>query len=442
MENGLKIPYKISLDFYIRKIITVNAKQLDTNSRVINITCTENGKKFFVDSSTTSAFVRYRKSDGFAVLNQVVILSDGTVNLELSQQMLAVEGRQLVDIMLINGTKLSVETVENILSSEPTIGVSVLSTMSFYINTEGVSIEGGEIESSYEYNALIDGLGKMVAVDQHVTQLEETISTNETQRQANEQIRQKSETDRINADIQRENNTKQAIANCETATDNANEATKSADIATANAETATNNANNATSLANQATERANIAAEECEKVIDGSNIVFKTDKGIANGVVPLDENALIPNQYINTQFESQLRELINTGESFDLILGKIYAYMQTINSMSQQRSDSNQDIPILLASSPSPTDGDSYESYYSGVTINPSTRTINSNNGVFNENVEVGNNISSHSGSFSENLDVGDTINSNNGTFNKMVKIGNCVLEYENDIGNVMSFEQ
>ena len=39
-------PYKISLDFYIRKIITVNAKQLDSDSRVINITCTENGKKF------------------------------------------------------------------------------------------------------------------------------------------------------------------------------------------------------------------------------------------------------------------------------------------------------------------------------------------------------------------------------------------------------------
>ena len=55
-------PYKISLDFYIRKIITVNAKQLDSDSRVINITCTENGKKFFVDSSTTSAFVRYKKS--------------------------------------------------------------------------------------------------------------------------------------------------------------------------------------------------------------------------------------------------------------------------------------------------------------------------------------------------------------------------------------------
>ena len=58
-------PYKISLDFYIRKIITVNAKQLDSDSRIINITCTENGKKFFVDSSTTSAFVRYKKSDGY-----------------------------------------------------------------------------------------------------------------------------------------------------------------------------------------------------------------------------------------------------------------------------------------------------------------------------------------------------------------------------------------
>ena len=301
--------------FYIRKIITVNAKQLDSDSRIINITCTENGKKFFVNSSTTSAFVRYKKSDGFAVLNQVDILSDGTVNLELSQQMLAVEGRQLVDIMLINKNELEVYTssisvedddngnvtiieqqtsnvtnlnVEEILESISQNGISVLSTMSFYINTEGVAIDGAEIESSYEYNALIDGLGKMVAVDKHMSQLEETINTNETQRQINEQARQSAETARVNAETQRQDDTQQAITNCNTATSKANTATTNANNATKNAQAATENTNTAINSANEATERANNAASLCEGIIDGSGVILKTD--IVHNLETEDEN--------------------------------------------------------------------------------------------------------------------------------------------------------
>ena len=322
MENGLKIPYKISLDFYIRKIITVNAKQLDSDSRVINITCTENGKKFFVDSSTTSAFVRYKKSDGHSVLNQVDILSDGTVNLELSQQMLAVEGRQLVDIMLINKSELEVYTssisvedddngnvtviekqtanvsdlsVEEILEAITENGISVLSTMSFYINTEGVAIDGAEIESSYEYNALIEGLGKMVAVDNRMSTLEQTINKNEVQRQQNETARQDAESKRVVAETKRENDTQQAIKDCETATSNANKATtnannatKNAQTATENANTATNNANQATQNANDASENANNAAQEVRNVLNNGGIVLKSD--IVHNLETEDEN--------------------------------------------------------------------------------------------------------------------------------------------------------
>lgn len=266
-------PYKISLDFYIRKIITVNAKQLDSDSRVINITCTENGKKFFVDSSTTSAFVRYKKSDGHSVLNQVDILEDGTVNLELSQQMLVVEGRQLVDIMLINKSELEVfienisvtddgegnvfildyqtenttnMNVEEILTAISENGIEVLSTMSFYINTEGVAIDGSKIESSYEYNALVEGLGKMVAVDQRMTTLENTVSENEEERKKNETSRQTNETSRQNAESQR----KQTF-----------------DSLVKNANTATIKANNAANSANDASNRANQASDEVDELI-------------------------------------------------------------------------------------------------------------------------------------------------------------------------------
>ena len=264
MDSELKTPYKISLDFYIRKIITVNAKQLDSDSRVINITCTENGKKFFVDSSTTSAFVRYKKSDGHSVLNQVDILSDGTVNLELSQQMLAVEGRQLVDIMLINKSEIKVfienlsladdgegnvtivdyETeiktndmnIEEIMKAISENGIKVLSTMSFYINTEGITIDSLKIESSYEYNALIEGLGKMVAVEQRLVHVEE--------------------------------NAENAIQECNTATESANTATSNANTATTNANNATTQAKEATNNADKATQEAQIATEACQEIIE------------------------------------------------------------------------------------------------------------------------------------------------------------------------------
>lgn len=276
MDSELKSPYKISLDFYIRKIITVNAKQLDTNSRIINITCTENGKKIILDPSTTSAFVRYKKSDGYAVLNEVDILTDGTVNLELSQQMLAVEGRQVVDIMLINGSELTTETVESILNAETMDGISVLSTMSFYINTEGCTIDGVDIESSYEYNAMINGLGKMVAVDNRMSVLEQTINENETQRQTNEQTRKENETSRQNAEIQRvisedtrinaellrETRIQSTIEECiQKTNDNIEEYTKQMNIIVEDSENAVSNANSA---ANNATQ----AGEECEKIVE------------------------------------------------------------------------------------------------------------------------------------------------------------------------------
>lgn len=256
-------PYKISLDFYIRKIIIVNAKQLDSDSRIINITCTENGKKFFVDSSTTSAFVRYKKSDDYEVLNEVSILDDGTVDLKLSQQMLAAEGRQLVDIMLINGTSLTTETVESILNSETMDGISVLSTMYFYINTEGVAIDGSEIESSYEYDALIDGLGKMVAVDNRMSELDKTVSENESQRQDAEDIRTKNETDRINAEKERE----VTIKECITVTENAKKVTSEANEATQNANMATNSANEVTKTAIDTISEMNEIAERINQSI-------------------------------------------------------------------------------------------------------------------------------------------------------------------------------
>lgn len=358
----LKTPYKISLDFYIRKIITVNAKQLDSDSRIINITCTENGKKIFIDSSTTSAFVRYKKSDGFAVLNQVDILSDGTVNLELTQQMLAIEGRHLVDIMLISKSELELYiqnitaeddgegnvtiveyavkqptinvsdlSVEEILEGISKNGISVLSTMSFYINTEGISIDTSEIESSYEYNALIDGLGKMVAVDEHLVQLENDIVN---------------AVDECNIAIENANNAadsvNQAIINADKATKDAISATEEANLAISNNIVAVENANTATDLANKATENtnkatedANVAAENANKateelrdIIYNGELVLKSD--IIHNLETVDANKipdatqvkLLNEKIVELQNQLNLVQKIYYGETLDDSIGR------------------------------------------------------------------------------------------------------------------------
>ena len=220
--------------------------------------------------------------------------------------MLAVEGRQLVDIMLINQSEIQSYSqqliaeddgegnvtivdmgkqsfnvanlsVEEVLEAITENGISVLSTMSFYVNTEGVSVDGAEIESSYEYNALIEGLGKMVAVDNRMSTLEQTINNNETQRQQNETTRQEAEI--IREQVLEE--TKSALSETKTATENAKQATS-------DAQTATENANKATESANTATTNANNAATEVRNVLYNGGMVLKTD--IVHNLETEDEN--------------------------------------------------------------------------------------------------------------------------------------------------------
>ena len=414
--NGLKTPYKISLDFYRRNVISVNAKQLDSESRYIEITCTDNGKKVVLDNTTTSAFIRYKKSDGYYVLNEAEITDTGIVNVKLTQQMLSSQGRNIVDVMLINTTDLTLERVEDIINSERLEGVSILSTMSFYIHVEPTAIDHSEIASSYKYDELLDGLSKFVATEQIMTKLEEDLTFNEEERKRNETSRQEAETDRVEAETKREiaengeydkdgnlikdgrNQAEEKRVNAET---QRIEAEKLRDIAENGEYDEDGNlikdgrvqaTQKVVAMAYEATERANEAAQGCESVIGGSGIILQDEKGNPNGVATLDEDTLIPNDQINTQFETQLRESIESGEPFDVILGKIYAYMETVNEMSQKHTEENQNIPILMASSSTPTEGNSYESYYNtGVTINPSTKSVGANSGDFSEHITIGN---------------------------------------------------
>ena len=115
-------------------MVCINAKQFDTNSRFIEVTCTEKGKKYVLNSDSITAFIRYQKADGYYAFNKAnEITADGTAIFELTQQMLAVTDKTTADIMIIDTPDFSLETIADIEDIYQN-GASIISTMSFYIN--------------------------------------------------------------------------------------------------------------------------------------------------------------------------------------------------------------------------------------------------------------------------------------------------------------------
>lgn len=282
IEN-IQIIETVSLDFYNNNIKTINVKQLDTDARGIKINCTEHGKKFVLNTLSHSAFVRYKKPDGNDVLNDCYIQDDGSIIFPLTQQMTVVAGKSNLDILIFCSSGLTVQDIGDITNFND-LGISTLSTMTLGLNIYPNATNLENVESSHEYDALIEGLGKMIVVDHRMSTLEQTINSNETKRQLNEEARKTDEINRAQAEQKRENDTREAIKNCNTATSSANTATKNANEAISNAQTATTNANQATESANTATENANNAttnannaAQEVRNVLNNSGVVLKTD---------------------------------------------------------------------------------------------------------------------------------------------------------------------
>lgn len=472
----------ISLDFYNNNLVTINAKQSDTAARYVNITCTDYGKKAVLDPDTMSAFVRYKKSDGHKVFNDATILNDGTIQIQLTSQMLASPGKQVIDLVIVSTPGLTAEelqyelvetyvedvkiarrdgsgssakystfkyadkistfdgkislvdptTVEkpsqsnikevilgkyiytsysspyyfkipstadinHVTASSPVsyetvtateayaltindrsesiyeLGVSVISTMTFFINVISSTVDDTSVISTDEFAALTNALVRLNTTERTLKDLENTVSSNEEIRESNEETRQST----YNAN-------KQTLIDCEAATEEANAAAEDARNAIADMETYT-------TAATEAADRANLAADKCEDIVDSSGVIPRTEKGTADGVATLDENSKIPVEQINTTFSSQNSEVITSGESFNVILGKTAAYMKAVDKMTQGSSTSNTNFPIFIAKSSSPSSGDFTGTYYNtGITANPSTKTIKATNVTASTQITIG----------------------------------------------------
>lgn len=158
---ALQTTTDLSIDFYDKKYILINAKQLDKKSRYLSITCYNQGEIFHIYSNEHSAYVRYRKPDGYAVFNSCEISSKGKIIVELTEQMLASDGICDVDLMIVNkgGATVNPETGEIIAIDN----ASILSSMVFHIDVHETSVEHSDIESSYEYDGLNIALEKAEA---------------------------------------------------------------------------------------------------------------------------------------------------------------------------------------------------------------------------------------------------------------------------------------
>lgn len=151
----------INVDFYDKKYILINAKQSDKNSRFLSVTCYNHGTLFPINSGEHSAYIRYKKADEHNVFNPCNIDIHGKVIIELTEQMLAVDGICYADLVIVNKGDAEVNantgeitTIEN---------GSILSTMTFCIDVSETAVENSEIESSYEYHGLSELLIKAEA---------------------------------------------------------------------------------------------------------------------------------------------------------------------------------------------------------------------------------------------------------------------------------------
>lgn len=158
---ALQIIANINVDFYDKKYILVNAKQYDSGSRWISISCYNQGNAFNLSASKHSAYVKYKKADEYEVFNSCKINYKGEVLVELTEQMLAADGICYVDLVIINkgSAMVNVETGEIIAIDD----TPILSTMAFCVNVYETSFGCSEIESSYEFNALNDLLQRAEA---------------------------------------------------------------------------------------------------------------------------------------------------------------------------------------------------------------------------------------------------------------------------------------
>ncbi len=157
----MNIFQKISLDFGRDTLpITIFAKQHDVKTRFLEITPLNCGQKYTLDEDITPR-LQLTKADGHTVINDAEI-KDGVIIAELTYKALAAPGIAVAEIGLYKNDEL-------------------LSSQNFYINVEKAAFDRDAAESSDEFNAFVNALGKIesstIAAEEAVKTANEATST-------------------------------------------------------------------------------------------------------------------------------------------------------------------------------------------------------------------------------------------------------------------------
>lgn len=298
---ALQIMTNINVDFHDNKYILINAKQYDSASRWISIACYNQGKIFNLSASKHSAYIKYRKADGYGVLNSCKIDHKGEVLVELTEQMLAADGICYVDLIIINKGSAMVN-IENgeIIAIDDT---PILSTMAFCVNVYETTVDNSEIESSYEFDALNDLLEKAEADYTEVIRLSKSYAVGNAG-----EIRDGEDTDnskyyceqaRISASNAAVSEANAAASESNAATSEANAKTSETNAATSEENSAISEANAKTSETNAATSEANARLSEANaknseiNAIDCKETVEKINNSIIGSINTLASNGNI-----------------------------------------------------------------------------------------------------------------------------------------------------
>lgn len=176
----------INVDFYDKKYILINAKQLDKNSRFLSVTCYNHGEAYHVNSGEHSAYIRYKKSDGNSVFNFCEIDRFGKIKVELTEQMLASDGICYADLVIVNKGRADVDAdTGEIVAID---NASVLSTMTFCIDVSETAVVNSDIESTYEFNVLNETLEKYEADYKNVVTMAKSWAIGETGNRNDEDV--------------------------------------------------------------------------------------------------------------------------------------------------------------------------------------------------------------------------------------------------------------
>lgn len=246
----LQTTTNIKVDFYDKKYILLNAKQLDKRTRFLSVTCYNHGELYPINSGEHSVYIRYKKPDEHGVFNFCEITRKGEILVELTEQMLASAGICDADLVIVNkGSAIVDENTGDIVFIDNT---GILSTMTFHIDVSETVVENSEIESSYEYDGLNVALEKAEAEYSQVVRMAKSYAIGGTGERTNED------------------------------TDNAKYYYEQSKISANNAETYMNSASNSASAANKSAVDANTSAQNAQTYMGQAKTYMEDAQSSAN----------------------------------------------------------------------------------------------------------------------------------------------------------------